>query len=101
MHIEVRRFLISLQLVFQCRFFSDSNNRIAQAHPLRTAVLSARGGTVDTGTAYASSIFFNQLGAATYSTRLQIVNPVTGFVSLSSSEYRIGNRSGSVTPPPS
>ena len=85
---------------FQCRFFSDSNNRIAQAHPLRTAVLSARGGTVDTGTAYASSIYFNQLGAVTFGTRLQIVSPVTQFVSLSSSEYRIGNRSGSVTTPP-
>jgi hypothetical protein len=85
---------------YQCRFFSDSNNRIAQAHPLRSAVLSARGGTVDTGTAYASSIYFNQFGAATYSTRLQIVNPTTEFVSLSSSEYRIGNRFGSVTTPP-
>jgi hypothetical protein len=86
--------------LFQCRFFSDSNNRIAQAHPLRTAVLSARGGTVNTGTAYASSIYFNQFGAATYSTRLQIVSPASEFVSLSSSEYRIGNRSGSVTTPP-
>ena len=86
---------------FQCRFFSDSKNRIAQAHPLRSAVLFAR-----TGTAYASSIYFNQFNLPnqfnipTFSTRLQIWNQSAQFPTLSApNEYRIGNQAGSVNVP--
>jgi hypothetical protein len=55
-------------LLFQCRFFSDSNNRVAQAHPLRGGVFYAT-----TGTSYASAIYLKDnttLNIA--STKLQI-----------------------------
>jgi hypothetical protein len=73
-------------ILFGCRFFSDSNNRVAQAHPLRGGVFYAT-----TGTRYASSIYLKQNNVNVASTKLYIGSSTTQTVTHKSSEYVTSN----------
>jgi Subtilase family len=73
-------------ILFGCRFFSDSNNRVAQAHPLRGGVFYAT-----TGTSYASSVYLEQDGVTNaVSTKLQILTNTSKNTTHNPTEYIIG-----------
>ena len=69
-------------ILFGCRFFNNSNNRIAQAYPSRSSVYFAT-----TNTRYASAMYLNQNGVSIPSTRLYIGSPTTERVTHQPSEY--------------
>ena len=69
-------------ILFGCRFFSDSNNRVAQAHPLRKSVYYAT-----TNTSYASAIYLNKNSVNVAGTKLYIGSASTQKVTHFPSEY--------------